>query len=338
MTRRTFLGSLAATAAGAPAPAAMGLSPDCFVLSKGPRTPYEYLEFAHALGAGGVQAILPPAFDAAYLRKVRQRVEETGMYLEITTMLPGADTTEFERVLAAARECGAYCIRTVCLTGRRYENFSTLEEWNAFVAASKAKIERAARIAGRLRMPVGIENHKDWTLEEMAPLMKQYGSEYLGVCIDWGNNVALLDDPVKLVEGLAPYTINSHIKDVAVEEYEDGFLLAEVPLGQGILDLPRMLAAIRKRRPQTRFSLDMLTRNPLEIACLTDKYWATFPQRNGRYLARTLAMVRAHKPARPLQRLDGLDQPARESLERRNIRDCLDYSRDQLFSTRKISE
>lgn len=312
-----------------PAPTTMGLSPDCFGVSKGPRTAYEYLEFAHALGAGGVQATLP-SFEPGYLRKVRQRVEELGMYLEITTAMPGPDTAEFERVLAAAREAGAHSVRTVCLSGRRYENFNTLEQWNSFAADSRAKIARIAPIAERLRMPVGIENHKDWTVEEMVPLMQRYASDHLGVCIDWGNNMSLLDDPMDLIEGLAPFAVNSHIKDMAVEECEDGFLLAEVPLGQGMLDLERILAVIGKHRPRTRFSLDMLTRNPLSIPCLTEKYWVTFPQRNGRYLARTLAMVRAHKPAKPLERIDALEQPAKERLERQNVRECLDYARDHL--------
>jgi sugar phosphate isomerase/epimerase len=332
VTRRTFLGGIAAASgAGAmrPAPSTMGLSPDCFGVSKGPRTAYEYLAFAHALGAGGVQAVLP-SLEPGYLRNVRQRVEELGMYLEITTALPGEDTAQFERVLAASKEAGAYCIRTVCLSGRRYENFNSLEEWNAFVADSRAKVARAAPIAERLRIPVGIENHKDWTIEEMVPLMKQYASEYLGVCIDFGNNISLLDDPMELAESLAPFAVNSHIKDMAVEEYEDGFLLAEVPLGQGMLDLNRILAVIRKHRPGMRFSLDMLTRNPLKITCLTEKYWATFPHRNGRYLARTLAMVRAHKPGKPLQRIDGMDQAAKERFEQQNIRECLDYARDHL--------
>ena len=86
-------------------------------------------------------------------------------------------------------------------------------------------------------MPVGVENHKDWTVEEMVPLLKSYSSDYLGACIDFGNNMSLLDDPMDVVEGLAPFVINTHIKDMAVEEYADGFLLSEVPLGEGILDL-----------------------------------------------------------------------------------------------------
>lgn len=333
MTRRTFFAGSTALIAAAqterPAPSTMGLSPDCFGIKKGPRTALEHLEAAWRIGAGGVQAILPN-FEPDYLKRVRQRAEELGIYLEITTPLPGPDTSQFERTLAAAKEAGARCIRSVCLSGRRYENFDTLESWQAFVADSEARLGRAAAIAARLKIPVGIENHKDWTVEEMVPLMRRYAGEHFGVCLDWGNNMSLLDDPVETVDALAPFIVNSHIKDMAVAEYEDGFLLAEAPLGQGMLDLPYFLKTIRRYRPDTRFSLDMLTRNPLKITCLTEKYWRTFPSRNGRYLARTLAMVRAHKPARPLVRIDGLSQEEKERLEEQNVRQCLDYARDHL--------
>ncbi len=333
MTRRGFLASTAtvsAATAAAPARSAMGFSPDCFGISRAPRTPLEYLQYAYERGAGGVQLILPPSPGPDLLKKIRERAEQLGMYLEVSLPLPKDDASPFEQIAKAAKEAGARCLRSVCLVGRRYETFSTLDEWKVFVAESRARLTSAVKIVEKLRFPLGLENHKDWTIEEMVPLLKEYSSEYLGACLDWGNNMSLLDDPMELVEALAPFSINSHIKDMAVEEYADGFHLAEVPLGQGMLPLKRMLDTILKARPQTKFSLDMLTRNPLVIPCLTGKYWATMPHRNGVYLARTLRMVRANQPARPLVRLDGMDQEARARLEQENVRQCVDYARDQL--------
>jgi len=161
-------------------------------------------------------------------------------------------------------------------------------------------------------------------------LLKSYSSDYLGVCYDWGNNVSLLDDPMETVEALAPFIVNNHIKDMGVAEYEDGFLLAEVPMGQGIFDMKKMLAIARKYRPNTRFSLDMLTRDPLKIPCFTEKYWATFPERNGRFMARTIAMVRANKPKKPIPRMGPLTPEQRIELEQGNVAECLRYAREGL--------
>jgi sugar phosphate isomerase/epimerase len=329
MTRRDFLASAAAAPLLAEGRTAMGFTPDSFTISRPQRTALEFLDFVYARGGGGVQANLA-SFEPDYLKKVRVRAEQLGMYFEVLTSLPKEDTSSFENTVKAAKEAGAESLRAVCLGGRRYETFTSLEQWKAFVTDSHARIARAAPIVNRYRMPLGIENHKDWTAEEMVPLLKKYSSEYLGVCIDFGNNIALLDDPMELVDSLAPFVINTHIKDMGVEEYPDGFLLSEVPLGQGILDLKRTISTLRKYRPSVRFSLDNLIRDPLLIPCLTEKYWITFTERNGKYLARTLAMVRKNKPAQPLPRITGLDQAGRLRLETDSVSQSVAYARDGL--------
>ena len=203
MTRRSFIATTAATAAAAAAPALgrckMGFTPDSFAILRPPRTALEFLERAHS-GRRGRRAGLARFVDPDYLKKVRQKKEELGMYLEVLSPLPGPDTTQFEKTLRAAREAGAEAIRTACLSGRRYETFDTLEKWKTFVADSTQKIERALPIANKYKLPVGIENHKDWTVEEYVAILKKYSSEYLGVCIDFGNNISLLDDPMEVVE------------------------------------------------------------------------------------------------------------------------------------------
>lgn len=337
MTRRNFIAATAAAtavrAAAAPARSGMGFSPDCFVLAR--PTPrgsiLEYLQYAYDRGAGGAQGYLT-SLDPDYLKSVRERSEKLGMYVEITTMLPKdeAGVVEFERVVKAAKDAGAGCMRSVCLIGRRYETFNSLADFETFERESKARLARIVPVLERNKMHLGLENHKDWVVDQMVPLLKSYSSEFLGACIDFGNNLSLLDNPMEVVERLAPFAINGHIKDMAVEEYADGFYLAEVPLGQGMLPVKRMLDTIRAARPNVKFSLDMLTRNALLIPCFTEKYWATFPHRNGVYLARTLRTVKANKPQKPLVWIDKMDRSAQLQFEQDNIRQCVDFARDQL--------
>jgi sugar phosphate isomerase/epimerase len=59
-------------------------------------------------------------------------------------------------------------------------------------------------------------------------LLEQYSSEYLGVSLDTGNNLTVMDDPIEVVDKLAPYTFNVHLKDMAAVECPSGFLLSEV--------------------------------------------------------------------------------------------------------------
>jgi sugar phosphate isomerase/epimerase len=290
----------------------------------------ELLGWCHELGAGGVQVGLDSLAEDD-TAKLRERSAALNMYLEVITDLPKVnDTGTFEQVVAAAKRAGAVAIRTACLSGRRYETFSTLEEWNRFVEDARARIRLAAPIVDKHKIPLGIENHKDWTADDVSKLLKEYSSEYVGACLDFGNNISLLDDAQELVEAIAPYAVTTHVKDMAVEEYEEGFLLSEVPLGEGKLDLARIVETVRKARPQAKFSLEMITRDPLKIPCLTEKYWVAFPERNGKFLARTLAWVRAHHSAQPLPRVAGLEPAARLKLEEENVRKSLDFARAKL--------
>jgi sugar phosphate isomerase/epimerase len=150
------------------------------------------------------------------------------------------------------------------------------------------------------------------------------------VCLDFGNNIALLDDPMDVIEKLSPYTITTHLKDMAVEPDTNGFLLSEVMMGDGYLDLPRAVQLVRQARPKTRFSLEMITRDPLKVPCLTDKYWASFPDRNGIYLARTLRFVNEHKSTKPLPKISRLPHEEQLKRENDNVIACIKYSREKL--------
>ena len=90
---------------------------------------------------------------------------------------------------------GAVALRSACLGTRRYETFTSLADWQNFVDRSHTSLESAVPILDRYKIPLGLENHKDWTVDEMVALIKKYSSEYLGVCLDFGNNISLLDDP-----------------------------------------------------------------------------------------------------------------------------------------------
>lgn len=331
MTRREFGVAMAAAGFQPGARSSLGFSPDCFVIARPPRTPLEYLQKVYETGGGGGQAVFDlKATTPEYLKQVRGFIESRGLWLEITTRLPDEDTSAFEETIRLAKEAGAYCLRSVCLSGRRYETFNDLETWKQFVATSKAKLARVVPILEKHRFPMGLENHKDWTVEEMPGLLQSYSSRYLGACIDFGNNMALLDDPLELVEALAPFVINTHIKDMMVEESEDGFLLSEVALGRGILDLKRSVAILNKARPGVKYSLDMLTRDPLRIPCLTDKYWVTFTERNGKYLARMLASVRKNRPSKPLMRVTPMNREEQLRVELDNLTASVLYARDEL--------
>jgi sugar phosphate isomerase/epimerase len=311
----------------------MGLSADSFqsIRFSSPRRLFEadrLMELAARVGAAGAHGGM--GLDVEWARRTRRIQEELGMYLELQTFLPVGDPGVFEQAVRMAQEAGASSLRAVCLLGRRYEMFDSAEGWNEAVKGFHEQIAAAVPIVEKYRMPLGIENHKDWRVDQQVALLQQYSSPYLGVTLDTGNNLTVLDDPMEVVEKLAPYTFNVHFKDMAMEESEHGFRISEVPLGEGMLDLKEMVETIRRARPDVHFSLEMITRDPLDVPCLTDRYWATFTDVNGVSLARTLSRIRAHRPRSPLPRITGLSPSERLSLEMELVDRSIVYAREHL--------
>ncbi len=326
MTRRHLLalGAVPLLSRAAAPAYKMGVATTCYLTAARPKDAYAFLEHCHALGAAGIQANLN-----GDVSRLRARADELGMYLEGMVSLPrAAGTDAFERAMQDAKTCGALCVRTAALSGRRYETFNSMDDWNGFVLQTRKSLDAALPIAERHRVPIALENHKDRTADELVDLLRGYSSEFLGVCLDFGNNISLLDDPWETIVKLAPYAVSTHVKDMAVAPYDEGFLLAEVLLGQGLLDLPRALDTIRSVRPKTRFTLEMITRDPLKVPCLGEKYWATFPGRDARVLARALTLAR--KNARSLPTISQLSRDAQLRLEEENVKACLQYAQEKL--------
>lgn len=356
MTRRDLLVAGAATLAGSLLPAAgaatlaasllpaaakplrnIGGAPAGFPVRgrmgrSGPVT-FDFVEHCHSLGLGVVETRLP-AGDAA---PFRQKVESYGMRLILDVGYPRdeAGVAAFDTAVAKAKECGAISLHAA-MTGRRYEDFDTMDAFKRDYERCQKSITLAEPVLRKHRMKLGIENHKGWRSAEQAAWLKRMGSEWLGVHFDFGNNISLCEDPKETLRNLLPFTVASHLKDMAVEPYEDGFLLSEVPLGEGVLDIKGIVATLRTKDPNMPLDLEMITRDPLKIPVFTDKYWATFDETisplSGRDLARTLALVHKNTPKTPLPRTTGLSNEAQLKLEDDNVAKSIEYARQYLDS------
>ncbi len=292
--------------------------------------PLNFLDHCHKVGAGGIQMNIGIR-DEVYTRKLREKAQNYDMFIEGSASLP-RDTSgveKFDATVRTAKQSGAKVVR-IAIGGRRYEQFSKAEEFKAFAERTYKSLQLAEPVAARQRMRIAIENHKDWRINQMLDMLRRISSEYIGVCVDTGNSFALLEDPIAVVEAYAPYAFAAHLKDMAVAEYEDGFLLADVPLGQGLLDLPRIVRILRRARSEIRFSLEMATRDPLKVPCLTKKYWATFEDVPGSDLARTLRCVRANASPELLPKVNHLPLNELVSLEEANIKECLAFAKEHL--------
>lgn len=292
--------------------------------------PEIFLNHCQSLGAGGMQCA-PGVLSDQQAASLKTLAARHGLYIEAIVRPPRdrSDLPRFDSELKTAVAAGANAARTTVIPGRRYEQFKTLEGYRKAAANAQQMLELAAPVAERHRIPLAVENHKDQRDEERLALLEHISSEFVGACVDTGNSFALLEDPVETVKAFAPWAHSVHLKDQALKLYDDGFLLADIPLGQGGLDLKAMVAVLRKAKPQIRFSPELITRDPLQVPCLTSQYWATFPKLPARELARTLRYVREHTSdnLQDISKMSEIEKVAREDL---NVRQSLDYARNEL--------
>ncbi len=347
MTRREMLAAGAASALMASrlaradtsdGKALLGGAPTSFsVRAKAARQigqPFDVIEHCHQLGLAGAETTLMSPTPEA-VKAIRKQVDTYGMVVILNTALPKteSDVAKFDTAVAACKEAGATALHAA-MTGRRYEQFDTLTAFQTNFAQCRKTITLAEPVLRKHRMRLAIENHKGWRAAEQAAWMKRVSSEWVGVCLDMGNNISLCEMPDETFEALAPYAIFSHIKDMGVEDAPDGFLLSEVPFGQGVIDLKARVEQLRRKDPRMLFCLEMITRDPLSVPVFTDKYWATFSDPTteipGRDVAKVMELVRNNKPKTPLPRVSQLALADQIKAEGDYNLACIQYARQNL--------
>lgn len=291
-----------------------------------------FYRYARQLGAEGVQTPLRSK-DSSLAKQIRAIVEQNGGYYEGDLRMPRneSDVADFESHVRLALEAGATVARAVFNSGRRYEAMHSAEDFRAFQTQTETSLALVEPVLRKHRLKLAIENHKDYTADELAALMRKMSSEWIGVLVDTGNNIALLDEPHAAVEALAPFALSVHLKDMAVQPSDDGFLLSEVPLGTGVLDLPRIITALRKANPSIVFNLEMATRDPLRVPCLKDAYFATLPEQKRARLDATIAWVNANPAKQLLPHVNGKSIAQILTEEETNNRVCLGWMRRNLL-------
>lgn len=97
-----------------------------------------------------------------------------------------------------------------------------------------------------------IENHSDFTPAEYVELIEAVGADRLGVFLDIINPVSVLNDPLPVVQSLAPWAIAGHVKDFRlISRYvEDGYHRRGFDVqwcypGEGVADLPALIGALK---------------------------------------------------------------------------------------------
>ena len=290
-----------------------------------------FIDLCHEFGADGAQMDfgMLTSDDAAYLRRIRQGLERRGMFLEfIAGSSAVEDLDQLDRIGRTAQALGVERLRVACLSGRRYEDFQDKKTWDAFAARWRAALPRTEPVLRRHNLAMGVENHKDWLTDELVDILRGIGSPHVGACVDFGNNLAFLEDPLETVEKLAPFAVTTHVKDNVMVPVPSGFLLGDVAVGEGVLPVEPMVAALRRHRKDVPLVLEVITRDALVVPYREDRFWATRDRRDEAAVARFESKFLA--PGPPPVKISDLREEAALAAENENLRRSAAYARQRL--------
>src|SRR5206468_3998403 len=148
------------------------------------------------------------------LRAVREYASERG----IGFVLPAGRASEagLREALQAAAHLGANTVGCtlsgiLCGDRRGFEG-----GWRSHVEQCAGIFEAVLPEAERLGIAIAIENHQDAASEDLLQLCRRFESRYLGVNLDCGNALSVVEEPVEFATRLGPYLRHSHLKDYRV--------------------------------------------------------------------------------------------------------------------------
>jgi sugar phosphate isomerase/epimerase len=145
---------------------------------------------------------------------------------------------------------------------------------------------------------IGLENHAgDMQAREVRTVIDAAGKDFVGACLDTGNPMWVVEDPMVTLEILAPYVVTSHIRDSVVYEDPRGACAQWVALGDGTIDFKAFVARYRELCPKASMQLEIITgRPPRVLPYLEMDFWKAFPKANAAEFARFVALARHGHP------------------------------------------
>lgn len=183
-------------------------------------------------------------FDDGYLRDLKARLDEAGLSRVVGWGHPdglhgGRDEQALEdlrRQIPQVPKLGTNTMRIVACS-MLYVN----EPHEPMVRNSIRMLKEAVAVARQHGVTLALENHIDFTSQEILQIVEGVDDEHLRVNFDTGNALRLFEDPVEAARLLAPLVISTHTKDILPRRggapMERFIFWPSCPVGKGLVDI-----------------------------------------------------------------------------------------------------
>jgi sugar phosphate isomerase/epimerase len=291
MTRRNFLSAsaiamaAAQTAPAQPAPVKLGI--DLFSVRSQNWSPIEYLEYAAKQQAKVVhfsEVRFIGGLEPENLKRVRRRAEELGIEIEIgmRSICPtskmfdakaGTADEQLGRMIDSAVVVGSKIVRAVLGSADDRKPGPLSKHMEELIAV----LRRARSKATGAGIKIAIENHAgDMQSHQLKTVIEEAGKDFVGACLDSGNPLWTLEDPLVALETLYPYVLTSHVRDSAVWKVPEGAAVAWVRMGEGNVKIDEYVRQYVARCPGKALSMETIVTGPRVYAYHDPAFWDAY--------------------------------------------------------------
>ena len=246
------------------------------------------------------------SLEPAHLQQVRNHAERVGVRVDggmgcicpaSKSWKPGKLPAEEAVVqgLKVAKAVGATSMR--CYMGSR-EDRATPDMLARCMEATIKVFRNVKSQAEDLGVRIALENHAgDMQAREVRTIIEESGKGHVGACLDTGNPMWVVENPLVTLDVLGPYVTTTHIRDSAVFEHPRGAVAQWVALGDGVIDFPAFFAKYQKVCPKAPMQLENITGRPPEILPFYEpEFWSRFPNTPASEFARFVDLAKHGHP------------------------------------------
>src|SRR6478735_607307 len=241
--------------------------------------------------------------DEAALRQIREHADRLGIRLQLAhgTVCPssrsfnpqnGTLEEQVARALKASQIFGASCMR--CVLGGDPERPQIEMHLDNMIKAVRGLRARIVDSGVKLAW----ENHGgDVQAREMKTAIEAIGTDVIGVCLDSGNPVWMLEDPHATLETLIPYTLTCHVRDSAVWKVPEGIAVRWVNTGDGNVDIDGWIRKFIQAKPGLPIIFEnLVSANPRVHAIYDPPFWDNWRKDPAWEFSRFLAVAEKGTP------------------------------------------
>ncbi len=333
------LAAAAPLAASAPPETRLGI--DLFSLRSQNWSPFQLLDYSARQGAKVVhfsEIRFIGSLEPDNLKQVRAHAEKLGIEIEIgmRSICPtskmfdaGAGTADEQlaRMIDSAVTVGSKIVRAV-LGSAEDRKPGPIDR---HIESTVAVLRKSRQKALDANIKIAIENHAgDMQSHEVKRLIEESGRDFVGSCLDSGNPLWTLEDPLVALDTLHPYVLTSHLRDSAVWATPEGAAVAWVRMGEGNVHIEEFVRKYSELCPGRALSLESIVTGPRIYAYRSPGFWDAYHDIPAWEFERFVEIAERGKP-HPAPARGGSREEAQQR-EREDLEASIRYTRKLLGS------